>query len=102
MYTENNTEESFAIESVELNGGLIPMEEYVFSTEACHIKPDNYVSAPMQVIWPVDTLASTDTPEIYSYAGQDGPSYEQLIKDGIYAAIFRTWALTTCAKVTGR
>lgn len=84
-YTENNTEESFAIESVELNGGLIPMEEYVFSTEACHIKPDNYVSAPMQVIWPVDTLASTDTPEIYSYAGQDGPSYEQLIKDGIHA-----------------
>ena len=89
MYTENNTEnsvdsEEFAIERVVLNGNQIPMYEYVFSTEAYRIQPDNYVSASMEILWPNTLdLKYSDAPEIYSYAGQDGPSYEQLIKDGI-------------------
>lgn len=89
MYTENSPEnsteiEEFAIERVVLNGSQIPVDEYVFSTGAYNIKPDNYVSDELVITWPegVD-LESSDAPEIYSYAGQDGPSYEQLIKDGI-------------------
>ena len=85
MYTEGNTEEEYAIERVVLNGSQIPMFEYVFSTGAYHIPSDNnYVSSSMEIFWPNDLeLKSSEAPEIYSYAGQDGPSYEKLIKDGI-------------------
>ena len=85
MYTENNTEEEFAIRSVKLNGNQIPMSEYVFSSEAYHIPADdNYVSSAMEIVWPNELeLKSSEAPEIYSYAGQDGPSYEKLIRDGI-------------------
>ena len=89
MYTEGGTEsdnEVFAIERVVLNGSQIPMFEYVFlpTTGAYHIQPDNYVSSPMEIFWPYGLdLKYSVAPEIYSYAGQDGPSYEQLIKDGI-------------------
>ena len=84
MLTENNTEESYAIERVVLNENQIPMYQYVFSTASYRIQPDNYVSAAMEIPWPNTLeLKSSEAPEIYSYAGQDGPSYEQLIKDGI-------------------
>ena len=89
MYTENSTEnstenEEFAIEKVVLNGNQIPMYEYVFSTGSARIQSDNYVQPDMVVNWPQDLeLKYSEAPEIYSYAGQDGPSYEQLIKDGI-------------------
>ena len=89
MYTENSPEnsteiEEFAIERVVLNGSQIPVDEYVFSTGAYNIKPDSYVSDELVITWPEGMdLESSDAPEIYSYAGQDGPSYEQLIKDGI-------------------
>lgn len=85
MYTENNTEEEFAINRVVLNGSQIPMFEYVFSTGAYHIPADdNYVSSAMEILWPNElALKSSEAPEIYSYAGQDGPSYEKLIRDGI-------------------
>ena len=89
MYTENDTENSsekevYAIERVVLKKDQIPMYEYVFSSGSARIQPNNYVSSDMEVLWP-DTLKlkSSEAPEIYSYAGQDGPSYEQLIQDGI-------------------
>ena len=86
MYTENNSTdgEEYAIESVVLNGNQIPVYEYVFSTGSYRIQPDNYVSADKTFAWPDNLeLKYSEAPEIYSYAGQDGPSYEQLIKDGI-------------------
>jgi hypothetical protein len=89
MYTENSTEnsterEEFAIQKVVLNGEQIPEYEYVFSDGSARIKPKDYVSADMTVNWPQDLeLYSSEAPEIYSYAGQDGPSYERLIKEGI-------------------
>lgn len=84
MYTEDNTEEEYSIQKVVLDGNQIPVEEYVFSSGKSRIVPDNYVSGSMTTPWPDGTaLASCDAPEIYSYAGQDGPSYENLITDGI-------------------
>jgi hypothetical protein len=92
MYTEKSTEESeetaeaeeYAIEKVVLNGYQIPMYEYVFSSGSTRIQPNNYVSSDLEILWPTTLdLKSSEAPEIYSYAGQDGPSYEQLIKDGI-------------------
>lgn len=84
MYTEDNTEEEYSIQKVVLDGNQIPVEEYVFSSSKSRIVPFNYVSASMTTTWPSGTtLSSCDAPEIYSYAGQDGPSYENLIADGI-------------------
>ncbi|MBQ4389427.1 MAG: hypothetical protein II824_05595 [Bacteroidales bacterium] len=84
MYTEDNTEEEYSIQKVVLDGNQIPVEEYVFSSSKSRIVPSNYVSASMTTTWPSGTtLSSCDAPEIYSYAGQDGPSYENLIADGI-------------------
>lgn len=84
MYTEDNNEEEFSVQSVVLDGGQIPSSEYVFSSEAYNIVPNDYVSNSMEITWPEGvTLASTDTPESYSYAGQDGPTYDKIISDGI-------------------
>ena len=83
MYTENNTEEEYAIEKVVLNGNQIPVSEYVFSPNDYRIGTD-YISSDLEILWPNSlALKYSETPEIYSYAGQDGPSYEKLIKDGI-------------------
>ncbi|MBQ9702909.1 MAG: hypothetical protein IJV63_07985 [Bacteroidales bacterium] len=92
MYTENDTEEEFSVQKIVLEGGQIPVEEYVFSENAYKIVPSNYVSEPMVTTWPANTqLAACEAPELYSYAGQDGPSYETLITDGI-----RRGQLTDC------
>ena len=83
MYTENNTEEEYAIEKVVLDGNQIPESEYVFSPNGYRIGTD-YISSNLEIPWPNSlALKYSETPEIYSYAGQDGPSYEKLIKDGI-------------------
>ena len=93
MYTENNTEEEFAVRRIELDGWQIPKKEYVFSEGAYNIVvPAGYAPESIVTTWPANTpLAACDAPEIYSYAGQDGPSYEALITDGI-----RRGQLTDC------
>ena len=92
MYTENNTEEEYAIQKVVLDGNQIPQEEYVFSPDAHHVVPDNYIPAAMETPWPEGAeLASSDSPELFSYAGQDGPTYERLIDYGILSG-----SLTDC------
>ena len=84
MYTEDNNEEEFSVQSVVLDGDQIPVSEYVFSTGNYHIVPNSYVADSMETLWPDGvTLASTDAPERYSYAGQDGPTYEKILSDGI-------------------
>lgn len=89
MYTENNSneepEESFEIQKVVLNGGQIPNTEYVFSEEAYHIRTINgYAAQAIETPWPDNTtLASSETPELYSYANQDGPTYENLINEAV-------------------
>lgn len=84
MYTEDNTEEEFSVQKVVLNGYQIPANEYVFSAGDYRIVPDSYVGASMETLWPEGVaLGATDTPERYSYAGQDGPTYDKIIADGI-------------------
>lgn len=84
MYTENNTEEVFKIEQIVLDGYQIPQQEYVFSENACHIVP-SYVSTAMETDCSQVELKSNDRPELYSYAGQDGPSYQRLMDEAITA-----------------
>lgn len=84
--TDDNSEEQVRIDNVVLSGYQIPKQEYVFSEEACRIVPGDYVPNSMETPWPAEvTLASSDKPEMYTYAGQDGPTYEKLITDAITA-----------------
>lgn len=91
MKTENQEEgekESFKIRSVELNGNLIPLGEYVFSEDAqCRVvkvAEPYYDSRSIQLNWPQGlTLAENEAPEALSYAGQDGPTYDKMIRDAV-------------------
>lgn len=85
METTNNTEEEFKINRIELDGNQIPSQEYVFCEDAYHIVPGNYVSTAVVTDCTQKVLKSNDTPELYSYAGQDGPSYQRLIDEAIDA-----------------
>ena len=84
MRTENNTEETVQVDRIELNGNQIPQSEYVFSENSYRIVTDSYVYDPMVTYWPTGVeMASSEAPEAYSYAGQDGPTYEALITNAI-------------------
>lgn len=85
MKTENNTEEEFKILRIELDDNQISNEEYIFSEDACHIVPNNYVKDAIVTDCSKKVLNSNDTPELYSYAGQDGPSYQNLLEEAIKA-----------------
>lgn len=77
-----SAEEEYVIKSVVLDGGQIPVQEYVFSSEPYNIVK-SYVSESMVTNLESVELANCSTPELYAYAGQDGPSYESLISEGI-------------------
>ena len=85
MKTENNTDEVFKIDKIELDGDQIASEEYVFSEDAYHIVPNKYVKDAIVTDCSKKELKSNDTPELYSYAGQDGPSYQRLVDEAIKA-----------------
>lgn len=88
MKTENNSEETYAIDSVVLDKNLIPLSQYVFSENgASRIKKNTepiYYSRTINTPWPTGKqLAQNEAPEALSYAGQDGPTYDALIKEAI-------------------
>lgn len=91
MKTENQEEgeeESFEIKSVELDGNLIPQGEYVFSEDAqCRVvkvAEPYYDSRSIKLNWPQGlTLAENEAPEALSYAGQDGPTYDKMIRNAV-------------------
>ena len=81
--TEDEVEKLY-IDKIELEGNQIPNQVSVFSESgAAMVAEGGYVSSAMETIGPADAIASNTSPELYSYAGQDGPSYERLILDGI-------------------
>lgn len=88
MEGEESEVEKLFIDRIELTGGQIPNQVQVFSESggAMVVRDKGYVSSAMVTTGPVDgpvEVASNDSPELYSYAGQDGPTYERLISDGI-------------------
>lgn len=84
MDGEESEVEKLFIDRIELTGGQIPNQVQVFSESggAMVVRDEGYVSSAMVTTGPVE-VASNDSPELYSYAGQDGPTYERLISDGI-------------------
>ena len=82
----DNSEESVNVEKIVLSGNQIPQNEYLFSESDYRIVSGDYVPTAMETLWPAGvTMASSEAPEAYSYAGQDGPTYENLINTAIAA-----------------
>jgi len=85
MYTEGDNS-VFEVQKVVLSDHQIPTREYLFTEEAYRIYPGYYVPVAMETYWPVgQTMAISESPEAYSYAGQDGTKYEQIINEAVQA-----------------
>ena len=81
MLSEDNTE-TYTIDRIVLDGNQIAASEYVFATGSSHIAQGGYVAQAMETTGP-GAVAATESPELYIYAGQDGPTYENLVQSGI-------------------
>ena len=82
--TDNDAEkEVFSVEKIELDGGMIPQEEYVFATSAPRVGTAMHEAVQE---YPGSTgIAFSDRPEEYVYRGQDGPTYEKVLSDAFEA-----------------
>ena len=77
---------SFEVEKVVLSDHQIPTQEYLFSEDSYRIVPGYYVPVSMETYWPVgESMAISETPEAYSYAGQEAAKYEQTINAAVAA-----------------
>ena len=76
--------EIFKVTSIVLDGGKIPSQEYVFAEQAPRVVPGSFVAGDM-VRPGSDSIAESETPELYAYAGQDGPTYEKVLADALAA-----------------
>lgn len=86
LYTEAEDDEleKVYIDRIVLDGDQIPVGEKVFSESGAAIVSEaGYVSGTMVTSGPEDAINTSVSPERYTYAGQDGPTYERLIQDGI-------------------
>ena len=72
--------ETFTVDRIVLDGEQIPTQEYVFADPAPRVG-STYVSDELTLIPPTASIAHSETPELYAYAGQDGPTYERIIKE---------------------
>lgn len=86
LYTEAEDDEleKVYIDRIVLDGDQIPVGEKVFSESGAAIVSEaGYVSGTMVTSGPEDAINTSVSPERYTYAGQNGPTYERLIQDGI-------------------
>ena len=86
--TEGDEADEVSIQSIVLNGRMIPVREYVFTTGASGVVHDqeeflwNYDELSYIVPGP-DVIADNDTPENLIYVNQDPLTYEHLLDDAI-------------------
>lgn len=75
-------QEEMRIDKIELNGSLIPVNEYMFTQTPPRVG-DTYVAGKMEYTFSDIPIAKTATPEVYAYANQSGQEYEALIQDAL-------------------
>jgi len=75
-------QEEMRIDKIELNGSLIPVNEYMFTQTPPRVG-DTYVTGKMEYTFSNVPIAKTATPEVYAYANQTGQEYEALIQDAL-------------------
>lgn len=79
---EDPNGDNVSIQSITLNGNLIPFIEYLFTTtEPCRIG-NQYDSRTVETPGPV-TIAPNGNPEKLVFAGQNAVVYEQLLDDAV-------------------
>lgn len=72
-----------SVDRITLNGGLIPLSEYLFNGSLPYaIAPGGYDPLPLVTEGPA-TLAQNETPEKLVYAGQDAQSYQRLLDNAV-------------------
>ena len=75
--------DEISVDRVTLNGGLIPVSEYLFTAALPYaIAPGGYELEPIPTEGPA-TLAQNEMPEKLVYAGQDAVSYQKLLDNAI-------------------
>lgn len=75
--------DEISVDRVTLNGGLIPVSEYLFTAAFPYaIGPGGYELEPIPTEGPA-SLAQNETPEKLVYAGQDALSYQKLLDNAI-------------------
>lgn len=95
-----------SINRIVLNGGRIPLEEYVFlgASGTYAIVPDNYDTALMTVDGP-SSLPQNEAPEKLVYSGQSPSAYQALldkaIEDGELVSLPPVYLRETNKKLTG-
>ena len=77
------TEGNVAITSVDINGGQIPFEEYLFTENSCSVVPNNYVTEVFSLSGPGSNINVCEIPEAFAYSGQEPYAYEEIIESGI-------------------
>lgn len=86
----SDSEETVEIRGIELNGGLIPTDEYVFlegdyDERSSHVS-NSYVMgnyALMQGVITDEEMGKPDEPDRYVYLSHQSQVYEDLINDGV-------------------
>lgn len=87
---EEANKSQIRITKIELDGEMIPEEEYIFLTKpytarAFRIEENKYVEGERILATPGNTpIIECDTPSKYAYVSQSGQEYEALIDLGVY------------------
>lgn len=93
MKEEGGDSDEVSVDNIVLNGGLFPVQEYLFTTGASGIVPGNFVAEPLSVAGS-SSIAQNEMPEKLVYAGQDPVSYENLLNTAVADGI-----LTDCGVI---
>ena len=77
--------ETFRVDRIVLSGNSIATKENLFTEEAPSVGAEYLTAGSDDVEFLEDPLyvADSDKPEYYAYAGQDGPTYERIIREGL-------------------
>lgn len=75
--------DNVSIQSITLNGNLIPLQEYLFTTDRAYRIGSEYESTAITTDFSTTVVAHNDAPEKLVFAGQNSASYEQLLEDAI-------------------
>ena len=85
MFSRSESSPSVIINSVTLNSGMIPMEEYLFLADdgkRYHVGSDYESAASLAAN--VGEIASCSSPQLYIYTeGMEAPYYDALVENGI-------------------
>lgn len=82
LWDEGGSNSDFSIHDITLNGGQIPISEYLFTEDKAFRIGNQYETRSIETPGPT-TIAHNQSPEKLVYAGQSAAAYEKLLEDAI-------------------